>query len=92
MLSKIKTVQDDTSSVVLTALGAWVMALATLVGSMQEPRAGRQPVVMNSVRPAYAYVGSGLEPLNRNDNENETVHMPTMFDVGKHTAAISGKK
>jgi hypothetical protein len=44
------------------------------------------------MRPAFAYADGGESLYNRNDNENETVHMPTKFDVGLRIAAISGKK
>lgn len=85
----MKTDAIRTKNVVLTALSAWVLTLATLVASVH---AVRQQIVVNTLRPAFAYADSGENLYNRNDNENETVHMPTKFDIGLRIAAISGKK
>ena len=73
----------------MTALSAWVLTLATLVASVQTLR---QQVVVSSARPAFAYADTESNLWNRNDDENETVHMSTKFDIGLHVAAISGKK
>jgi hypothetical protein len=72
-----------------TALGAWLVAFATLFGAAD---ISRQPVVVNMMRPAYAYVSPGLNLWSRNDSENETVHMPTKFDIGLQTAAVGGHR
>ena len=85
----MKTDTTDARNVLLTALSAWVLTLATLVASVH---AIRQQVVVSTMRPAFAYADNGENLYNRNDNENETVHMPTKFDVGLRIAAISGKK
>lgn len=85
----MNTDQQNTLKVFLTAVGAWVLTLATLLGSMHTIR---QRVVVNTIRPAYAYATNDDNEWNRNDNENETVHMPDKFDVGLRIAAISGKK
>jgi hypothetical protein len=87
--NKMKTDQQNPSKVLLTALGAWVLTLATLLGSTYTIR---QRVVVNTMRPAYAYATNDDDLWNRNDNENETVHLPTKFDIGLRIAAISGKK
>lgn len=85
----MNTNQQSPSKVFLTAIGAWVLTLATLLSSMH---AIRQRVVVNTIRPAYAYATNDDNEWNRNDNENETVHMPDKFDVGLRIAAVSGKK
>ena len=85
----MKTDVIRTKNVVLTALSAWILTLATLVASVH---AIRQQVVVSTMRPAFAYADEGENLYNRNDNENETVHMPTKFDIGLRIAAISGKK
>jgi hypothetical protein len=85
----MKTEVVHTRNVVLTALSAWILTLATLVASVH---AVRQQVVVSTMRPAFAYADAGDNLYNRNDNENETVHMPTKFDIGLRIAAISGKK
>ncbi len=85
----MKTETIRTRNVVLTSLSAWVLTLATLVASIH---AIRQQVVVSTMRPAFAYANNGENLYNRNDNENETVHMPTKFDIGLRVAAISGKK
>lgn len=76
-------------NVLLTSLSAWVLTLATLVASVH---AIRQQVVVSAMRPAFAYADNGENLYNRNDNENETVHMPTKFDIGLRVTAVSGKK
>lgn len=81
--------QTAKSKVMLTILGAWLLTITTLVASVQVIR---QQVVVNTARPAYAVADVGGNLWNRNDNENETVHMPTEFDIGLRSAAISGKK
>jgi hypothetical protein len=68
------------------------MMLATLIGSLQISRTSREPVVVNTVRPVYSYVNAGFDDWNRNDTENETVHLPTKFDVGLHITAVTGRK
>jgi hypothetical protein len=85
----MKTDAIRTKNVVLTALSAWVLTLATLVASVHVVR---QQVVVSTMRPAFAYADEGESLYNRNDNEDETVHMPTEFDIGLRIAAISGKK
>ena len=85
----MKTDQHNSAKVLATALGAWVLALATLVASVHVIR---QQVAVSTMRPAYAYADNDENLWNRNDNENETVHMPTKFDIGLRIAAISGKK
>lgn len=85
----MKTDSLYTKNVVLTALSAWIVTLATLVASIH---AIRQQVIVSTLRPVFAYADNGENLYNRNDNENETVHMPTKFDVGQRIAAISGKK
>jgi hypothetical protein len=92
MVSKINTYQKNQTNIVLTAIGAWAMTLATLIGSTQISRESRQPVIVNSVHPAYSYVNTGFDLWNRNDNENETVHLPTKFDIGLRSSIIAGKK
>lgn len=85
----MKTEVARTRNVVLTALSAWILTLATLVASVHTVR---QQVVVSTMRPAFAFADGGENLYSRNDNENETVHMPTKFDVGLRIAAISGKK
>lgn len=85
----MKTDNQTTAKVIATSLSAWVLALATLVASVHVIR---QQVTVNTLRPAYAYADNDENLWNRNDNENETVHMPTKFDVGLRISAISGKK
>jgi hypothetical protein len=87
----MKTDNQSTKRVLFTALGAWILTIATLVGSLQTVRQLRQPII-SSMRPAFAYADNGENLYNRNDNENETVHSPTKFDVGLKITAISGKK
>lgn len=85
----MKTDTTSTRNVVLTALSAWVLTLATLIASVH---AIRQQVVVSTMRPAFAYADYGENLYNRNDSENETVHMPTKFDIGLRITAVSGKK
>ena len=66
------------------------MALATLIGMADvahEPRA-----VVNVIRPAYASISDASHLWNRGDNENETVHMPTKFDIGLRIPGIAGRR
>lgn len=85
----MKTEQSPSSKVVLTAISAWVLAVATLFASVHTIR---QQAAVSTMRPAFAYANDDESLWNRNDNENETVHMPTKFDVGLRIVAISGKK
>jgi hypothetical protein len=85
----MKTNTDSTKKVITTALSAWILTLATLVASVHTIR---QQVAVSTMRPVYAYADANDNIWNRNDNENETVHMPTKFDVGLRITAISGKK
>lgn len=85
----MNTDKQNPSKIFFTAVGAWILTLATLLGSVHTVR---QRVVVNTTRPAYAYATNDENDWNRNDNENETVHMPDKFDVGLRIAAISGKK
>jgi hypothetical protein len=89
MVSKINTHEENKTRVLLTALGAWVMAAATLFGAAE---VSRRPVVVGMARPAYAYVNPGLNLWSRNDNENETVHMPTKYDIGLQRVVVGGRK
>lgn len=85
----MKNESSPSIKVVLTAIGAWVLAIATLFASVHTIR---QQVAVSMMRPAFAYASDDENLWNRNDNENETVHMPTKFDVGLRIAAIAGKK
>ena len=85
----MKTEQSPSAQVILTAVGAWVLAIATLFASVHMIR---QQVAISTMRPAFAYANDDESQWNRNDNENETVHMPTKFDVGLRIAAVAGKK
>jgi hypothetical protein len=89
VISDTKSFHENKTNVLITALSAWIMAAATLLGSTQ---VSRQPVVVNMARPAYAYINPGLNVWNRNDNENETVHMPTKFDIGVQGVEVGGRK
>ena len=73
-------------------IGSWAMMFATLIGSSQVSRSAKQPIVVNTARPVYSYVDSGVNLWNRNDNENETVHLPSDFDIGIQEAAVTGRK
>jgi hypothetical protein len=88
-MSKINTCQENKTKVLLTALSVWAMAFIMLFGASDVTR---QPAVVNMTRPAYAYINPGLNLWSRNDTENETVHMPTKFDIGLQVAPISRPK
>lgn len=90
MMPKLKAAKKSRASVILTSLSAWVMATATLIGLTQHDE--RRQGVVNSTRPAYVFVDENSNNWNRNDSENETVHMPTKFDVGLHITAVGGRK
>jgi hypothetical protein len=91
VLSKTKINKENNFSAKLMIVAAWVMMAVTLIGTIDIVRSARQPVVVNTVRPAFSYADDGFNLWNRNDNENETVHLPTKFDVGLRIAAISGR-
>jgi len=92
MSSKIKTYRKDKIKILATVLGAWTMVIGTLIGTSSDSKISRQPVVLNMARPSYAYVTPGPNTWARNDSENETVHMPTEFDIGIHIVGIGGRK
>ena len=92
MVSKIKNHPENKAHVTWVTLGAWIMTFATIASSLQIARSSRQPVALNTVRPAYALANPTDDIFNRNDNENETVHLPTKFDAGQHVTAIAGRK
>lgn len=85
--------QNIQFKVIGTAIAAWLMAFTTLfIGGTEY--LGREPMaVVNTVNPVYAMVTNQPNQLwSRNDNENETVHMPTKFDIGLRTPAIAGHR
>ncbi len=92
MSAKTKNDTPNQTSLLLTAIGSWAMMLATLISSTQISRNVRQAAVVNIARPAYSFVNTGFDSWNRNDTENETVHLPTKFDIGVRSTAITGKK
>ncbi|HEY1835953.1 MAG TPA: hypothetical protein VGG13_03990 [Candidatus Saccharimonadales bacterium] len=65
------------------------MMVATLFGSSET---ARRPAVVVSQTPAFAFVNPDSNTWNRNDNENETVHLTADFDAGVRVAPISGRK
>ncbi|HSW80267.1 MAG TPA: hypothetical protein VLG47_05815 [Candidatus Saccharimonadales bacterium] len=76
----------------LTIAGAWIVALVTLAAAADMSRTAREPRAVSSVHPVYAFADNGVNQWNRNDNENETVHLPTKFDIGVRINAVSGRK
>lgn len=76
----------------LTMVSSWVVALVTLAAAADMSRTAREPRVINSVHPAYSFADSGVNEWNRNDNENETVHLPTKYDIGLASYKIAGRK
>lgn len=68
------------------------MTLATLASSTDASRYMRQPVTVNFMKPAYAYANADESLWARNDSENETVHLPTKFDIGLQMATVGGRK
>jgi hypothetical protein len=93
MLKHKKIKQDVQLKVICTSLAAWAMAFTTLfIGGTEY--LGREPMaVVNVVNPVYAMVTNQPNQLwSRNDNENETVHMPTKFDIGLQVPAIAGHR
>ncbi len=76
----------------LTIAGAWIVALVTLASAADMSKLAREPRAVSSVHPTYAFADSGVDQWNRNDNENETVHLPTKFDIGVRINAVSGRK
>ena len=92
MVIKTKIYQENKTKVLLTAISAWVLALATLASSTDLSRISRQPVVVNFARPTYAYANADENIWARNDSENETVHLPTKFDIGLQMATVGGRK
>jgi hypothetical protein len=89
MKTKTKNHQNIPYSTILTAIGAWLMAVATVIGVTDVNR--RTEVVLNTVAPVYVAVDDSSPLYTRNDNENETVHMPTKFDVIRITG-VMGKQ
>jgi len=90
---KIKNHQKYNTKVWLTSLGAWTLTLATIIGTTKFSRElVRQPIIANATPSIQAFAGAESEQWSRNDNENETVHMPTKFDIGLRSAVVSGKK
>lgn len=85
--------QQNKTKIWLTSIGAWILTLATLIGTTKFSKEFvRQPVIANAVPSIHTFIGIDSEQWSRNDNENETVHMPTKFDVGLKIAVVAGKK
>lgn len=92
MNSKTKTHQNRNIaySTIFTAVGAWLMAVATLIGMTE---INREPVALvNSGASHYMTVNDVSNLWTRKDSENETVHMPTKFDIGLRIPGITGRQ
>ena len=89
MVSKIKTDQKGKIRQLANFWSVWAMMVATLFGSSE---IARRPAAVVNTTPAYAFVNPDSNLWNRNDNENETVHLTADFDVGVRVAPISGRK
>lgn len=96
MVSKNKKYQkqntEDNLKNNLSMAGAWIVALVTLASAADMARSAREPRAVSSVHPVYAFADNGINQWNRNDNENETVHLPDRYDVGLANYRISGRK
>jgi hypothetical protein len=91
--SKINTIKERKDYSAATIIGSWVLVLATLVSNFtHDERRAKAQAFINPVKPVYVYVHADNQPVSRIDNENETVHMPTKFDIGLKMNAVSGKK
>jgi hypothetical protein len=92
MLAKTNIHQNDKAKVWLTSLGAWILTFATVIGTAKfSKELVRQPIVANATPSFHTFAGPDSSLWSRNDNENETVHMPTKFAVVR-AAVVSGKK
>jgi hypothetical protein len=92
MNSKTKTHQKSLSvpySTIATSIGAWIMAIATLIGMTE---IGHNPVAVLNTQPSYTPAGHSLDLWTRKDSENETVHMATKYDVGLKIPGIAGRR
>ena len=93
MLANIKKhhkKHKDAINKVLTSIGASMIAIATLISTTDVSRLGRDAIV--TLNPAPAFANPAAVQWARNDSENETVHMPTKYDIGLRIAAVTGKK
>lgn len=84
----IKTKIPHKSSWISFAM-TWVMAFATLIGSSDIER--RVPVLVSTSSTGNIGQATFNQTWARNDTENETVHMPSKFDVGLRMPGITGR-
>jgi hypothetical protein len=75
-----------------TVVGAWLMMLTTIAGMFGFMKT--VVTVTTGTGAAYILSEGGLSEhmWSRNDSENESVHMPTKFDVGLRTPGIAGRR
>lgn len=88
MITKTNNHQKNTYNVIATAIGAWAMTLATLIGMTDLTR--QIPVIVATGNSAF--ITPNPTDLWTRKGENETVHMPTKFDIGLRMPGVTGRK
>lgn len=89
MLTLKTNIQKERLHQLATCLGAWALMFGTFIGMAD---VAREPAVVLATDDPAAHSNFDANELLRKESENETVHMPTKYDVGLRMNAISGRK